>query len=58
MDKIVDQLTEMDEAKPSTSYEGFDNNVSPDTKDLVKRLFDAVDIVQVRKFADIEHSRI
>lgn len=39
----------MDEAKPSTSYEGFDS-VLPDTKDLVKRLFDAVDIVQVCRY--------
>lgn len=36
----------MDEAKPSTSYEGFDN-VPPNVKDLLKRLFDAVDIAQV-----------
>ncbi|OZC11476.1 PHD-finger [Onchocerca flexuosa] len=46
----------MDEAKPSTSYEGSDNNVSPDTKDLVKRLFDAVDIVQkpLQKMAELD----
>ncbi|KAL4002271.1 PHD-finger family protein [Acanthocheilonema viteae] len=35
----------MDEAKPSTSYEGLDN-MPPNAKDLVKRLFDAVDIIQ------------
>lgn len=40
----------MDEPKPSTSYEGLDN-ISPNAKDLVKRLFDAVDIVQVGTFS-------
>uniref|UniRef100_A0A0R3RLU6 PHD-type domain-containing protein n=1 Tax=Elaeophora elaphi TaxID=1147741 RepID=A0A0R3RLU6_9BILA len=45
----------MDEAKPSTSYEGFDN-VPPNVKDLVKRLFDAVDIVQkpLQKMAELD----
>ncbi|VIO91126.1 PHD-finger family protein [Brugia malayi] len=45
----------MDGTKPSTSYEGFDS-VPPDAKNLVKRLFDAVDIVQkpLQKMAELD----
>lgn len=39
----------MDGTKPSTSNEGFDG-VSSNSKDLMKRLFDAVEIVQVETF--------
>ncbi|CAG9531095.1 unnamed protein product [Cercopithifilaria johnstoni] len=45
----------MDEPKPSTSYEGFDN-VLPNAKDIVKRLFDALDIVQkpLQRMAELD----
>uniref|UniRef100_A0A915PDP6 Uncharacterized protein n=1 Tax=Setaria digitata TaxID=48799 RepID=A0A915PDP6_9BILA len=45
----------MDGVRPSTSYEGFDS-VPADAKDLVKRLFDAVDTVQkpLQKMAELD----